>query len=114
MDAKRLLKILLSPKLRRKIRESIVSMRVTHLFGPKRIRLSGNEAVVTCVIKNGEFYIEPFIRHYSQMGFRHIFFLDNGSTDQTISIGERHSNVSICQSKLPIDTYQNYFKRYLA
>lgn len=114
MDAKRLLKILLSPKLRRKIRESIVSMRVTHLFGPKRIRLSGNEAVVTCVIKNGEFYIEPFIRHYSQMGFRHIFFLDNGSTDQTISIGEKYNNVSFCQSDLPIDTYQGLFKKYLA
>jgi hypothetical protein len=48
------------------------------------------------------------------MGFRHIFFLDNGSTDQTIPIAQRYANVSVCQSPLPIDTYQGLFKRYLA
>jgi hypothetical protein len=114
MYSKHLLKLFLPPKWRQKIRECIVSMNVTHLFGPRRIKLSGNEAVVTCVVKNGEFYIEPFIRHYSQMGFRHIFFLDNGSTDQTISIGEKYKNVSFCKSNLPIDTYQGLFKKYLA
>jgi hypothetical protein len=89
-------------------------MSVTHLYGPKRILLSSNEAVVTCVVKNGVFYIEQFIRHYSQMGFRHIFFLDNGSTDQTISIARKHKNVSVCESSLPIDTHQGLFKKYLA
>jgi len=96
------------------MRESVVSLNVTHLHGPKRIRLSRCDAVVTCVVKNGEFYIESFIKHYLQMGFRHIFFLDNGSSDQTISIARRHGNVSICQSTLPIGTYQGLFKKYLA
>lgn len=114
MSAKRLLKLLLPPKWRRMIREHIVSMKVTHLYGPKRIRLSSNEAVVTCLVKNGEFYIESFIRHYSQMGFRHIFFLDNGSSDQTISIAKRHKNVSVCQCNLPVDKHQGLFKKYLA
>lgn len=114
MSAKRLLKLLLPPKWRRMIREHIVSMKVTHLYGPKRIRLSRNEAVVTCLVKNGEFYIESFIRHYSQMGFRHIFFLDNGSSDQTISIAKRHKNVSVCQCNLPVDKNQGLFKKYLA
>lgn len=114
MPVKSLLKLVLPPRLKRKIRECIVSMNVTHLYGPKSIRLSGNEAVVTCVVKNGEFYIEQFIRHYTQMGVRHIFFLDNGSSDQTILIGKRHKNVSICQSNLPIEKYQDLFKKYLA
>ncbi len=114
MSEKRLLKLLLPPKWKHKIREHIVSMNVTHLYGPKRIRLSSNEAIVTCVVKNGEFYIEQFIRHSSQMGFRHIFFLDNGSSDQTISIAKRHKNVSVCESNLPIETYQGLFKKYLA
>jgi hypothetical protein len=114
MAMKRLLKLLMPPKWRRKVQEQLVSMNVTHLCGPKSIRLSRTEAVVTCVVRNGEFYIEPFIRHYSQMGFRHIFFLDNGSSDQTISIAKKHKNVSVCESALPIDGYQALFKKYLA
>jgi hypothetical protein len=48
------------------------------------------------------------------MGFRHIFFLDNGSTDQTISIARRCSNVSVWHCDLPIDAHQPLFKKYLA
>lgn len=105
---------MLPPAWRRKIREFAVSLNVTHLSGPKKLRLSRQDAVVTCVVKNGEFYMESFIRHHSRMGFRHIFFLDNGSTDQTIAIAQKHNNVSISQSTLPIDTYQGLFKKYLA
>lgn len=114
MSGERFLKLFLPPKWKDKIRERIVSMSATHLYGPERIRLSSNEAAVTCVIKNGEFYLDQFIRHYTQMGFRHIFFLDNGSTDQTIAIAKKHENVSICESSLPIDGHQALFKKYLA
>lgn len=112
--AKSLLKLLLPRKWRRTIREHFVPLTVTHICGPKRIRLSGNEAIVTCVVKNGEFYIESFITHYSRMGFRHIFLLDNGSTDQTVPIAKQHTNVSVCRSNLPIDGNQPLLKKYLA
>jgi Glycosyl transferase family 2 len=114
MVAKRVLKLLMPEKWRRKLREHIVSMSATHLHGLERIQLSDEEAIVTCLVKNGEFYMEQFIEHYSQMGFRHIFFLDNGSSDQTISIARRHKNVSVFQSKLPVDKHQGMFKKYLA
>jgi glycosyltransferase involved in cell wall biosynthesis len=107
-------KSLLPAGLRRAIRQQFVSYSATHVSGPKRLRLARNEAVVTCVVKNGEFYIESFIRHYLRMGFRHIFFLDNGSTDNTIAIAQQHPNVSICASSLPIEAYQRVFKSYLA
>jgi len=114
MLAKRILKRLLPADYRRTIRQLLVSQNVRHRNGPKRLRLAPNEAIVTCVVKNGEFYIESFIRHYLQMGFRHIFFLDNGSTDQTTAIAQQHPNVSICSSNLPIDAHQGPFKKYLA
>jgi hypothetical protein len=111
---KHLLKIILPPKWRRDLRERLVQLKVRHLYGPKRIQLSSNEAVVTCVVRNGAFYLDSFIRHYTQMGFRHIFFMDNGSTDQTISIARRYDNVSVCQCDLPIMAHQPLFKKYLA
>jgi hypothetical protein len=114
MSAKSVLKALLPPKWRHAMRERVVSRSVTHLFGPRSIRLARHEAVVTCVVKNGEFYLDSFIRHYSRMGFRHIFILDNGSTDQTISIAKSHNNVSVCASSLPIQAHQGSLKKYLA
>jgi hypothetical protein len=48
------------------------------------------------------------------MGFRHIFFLDNGSSDETLSTAKQYDNVSICQSTLPISANQRLFKKYLA
>ena len=114
MSAENIFHLLLSSKSRSRIRETIVSLDVKHLYGPRSIKMSANEAVVTCVAKNAEFYMEQFIRHYSLMGFRHIFFLDNGSDDETISIGKKHNNVSIFQSKLPVGTYLGFFKKFLA
>ncbi len=58
--------------------------------------------------------MESFIKHYLAMGFRHIFFLDNGSSDQTIAIAREYDKVSVCQCILPISTNQRLFKKYLA
>jgi Glycosyl transferase family 2 len=113
-SVKRLFKLLVPAQSRQKIRKGLVAINVTHLHGPRKIRLSRNEAAVTCVVKNGEFYIEPFIRHYTEMGFRHIFLLDNGSIDQTVSIAKKYDNVSVCQSTLAIQEHQGLFKQFLA
>ena len=108
------LKSLVPAGVRRTARQYYLSHAVRHLSGPKRLHLFRNEAVVTCVVKNGGFYMESFIRHYFRMGFRHIFFLDNGSTDSTISVAQQYPNVTVCASDLPIEAYQRLFKRYLA
>jgi Glycosyl transferase family 2 len=113
MLAKRIVKQLLPSKWRRKFRECIISMNVKHVHGPRKIRLGANEAVVTCIVRNGEFYMERFIRHHFRLGFRHLVFLDNGSTDRTIEIAKQHNNVSIFTSTLPIEMYQPLLKKRL-
>jgi hypothetical protein len=111
---KDLSKLIIPVALRRNLREYQVARTIVHLHGPVRISLAPDEAAVTCVIKNGEFYIEQFIEHYFQMGFRHVFFLDNGSTDRTIALAKQHDRVSVCHSSLPIQANQGLFKRYLS
>lgn len=101
-------------KFKRKIEELTVYFFTRHIWGEKSIRLSEDEAVVTCVVKNGEYYLKNFINHYQKLGFRHIFLLDNGSTDSTSEIAKKYKNVSIYQCKLPIDKYQKIYKHYLA
>ncbi len=111
---KHLIKRAMPLKWRREIRKRALPLTVTHLHGPARVQLRSDEAIVTCVVKNGEFYMESFIEHYTRMGFRHIFFLDNGSADQTISIAKKYNNVSVCQSTLSIEANQGLYKGYLA
>ena len=114
MLARDLLKSLMPDKWKRMIRYQLVKTQVSHVHGPKTVQISKDEAAVTCAVKNGEFYIESFINHYTQMGFRHIFFLDNGSTDGTLSIARKYNYVSVFRSTLPIEAHQGLFKRYLA
>src|SRR5579862_8487263 len=113
LSTRRFLDLVVTPGLRRAARERLVSLSVTHLHGPRRVRLSRNEGAVTCVVRNGAFYVEAFIRHYTRMGFKHIFFLDNGSGDDTLSLIKKHDNVSVCTSSLPVDANQGLFKKYL-
>jgi hypothetical protein len=65
-------------------------------------------------VRNGEDYVDSFLQHYFQLGCRHIFFLDNGSTDNTIPIAQQHPNVTVYSSDLPINGYQALLKKWLA
>jgi Glycosyl transferase family 2 len=113
-SAKSIVGALLPVALKSKLREQHIDRNIVHLFGPRSVSLSGDEAAVTCVVKNGAYYIESFIEHYMEMGFSHIFFLDNGSTDDTLSIARRYSNVSASRCTLPINSHQRLFKKHLA
>lgn len=99
---------------KRKFYEYIASFSINHQHGKRTIQLSNSEAAVTCLVKNGEFYIESFIVHYQRMGFRHIFFLDNGSTDQTIPIAKKHKDVTIYTTTLPVGKFQAVLKKIMA
>jgi Glycosyl transferase family 2 len=114
MFAKSVVGKLVPLKLRSKLREQHVSMNITHLYGPRAVQLSKDEAAVICVLRNGEYYIDSFIEHYSKLGFRHFFFLDNGSSDETLSLIRNYHNVSVWKSTLPINSNQRLFKKYLA
>jgi hypothetical protein len=65
-------------------------------------------------VKNGGFYIESFIRHHLAMGVRHIFLLDNGSSDRTLEIARAFSCVSGFRTDLPVGKYQKVLKRVFA
>lgn len=84
------------------------------LSGPRSVRLGAGEAAVTCLVKNGDYYLPDFIEHYLGLGFRHIFLLDNGSTDETVGIASAYDQVSVYRCELPVGRYQAMLKRRLA
>ena len=87
--------------------------RVYHVYGKARLTYSQDELVVICVVRNGQLYVNSFIKHYFALGVKHIVFLDNGSTDDTIPIASRYDNVTILKTNLPYSKYENLMKNYL-
>ncbi len=83
------------------------------IHGPPDIFYNKDELAVVCLVKNAEYYINSFISHYFDLGVKHIFFLDNGSTDNTIEFIKQYDNVTIFSSSLSFKKYKLKMKRFL-
>jgi Glycosyl transferase family 2 len=96
------------------LRGLILPMRVRHMHGPKRVVYNSDELIVICVVRNGELYVDSFLKHYKDIGVKHFVFLDNGSTDGTLEILCSSKNVTVLTTLVPYRRYENSMKRYLA
>jgi glycosyltransferase involved in cell wall biosynthesis len=96
------------------VRPRLVPLFTRHLHGEENLETSSNDVVLICVVRNGERYIESFIRHYRGLGIRHMVFLDNGSTDGTIQRLQQYPDVTLLQCNRRYDQYENAMKTYLA
>src|SRR5262249_61669741 len=86
---------------------------IQHIHGRVSLNYSDDELVVVCVVRNGCIYINSFIKHYFTLGVKHIVFLDNGSSDNTIKLASTYSNVTVLKTDLPYSKYENVMKDYL-
>ena len=91
----------------------IVRLSIRHVHGSKYIPYTRDELIVLCLVRDGERYIKSFIEHYFALGVKHIVFLDNGSTDATVTIAQRYSHITILSSRRPYRLYETCMKRYL-
>jgi len=84
-----------------------------HLHGPEEVDYGVDEFVVLVQLYNGEPYVKPLLEHYFSMGAKHVFFLDNGSTDGCVEILKGYDNVSVFRTGRPYKTYNVAIKRHL-
>lgn len=87
------------------------SVRLLH--GPEEVQYNTSELVVLCLVRDGRPYVRAFVEHYLSLGAKHIFLLDNGSTDGTLEVASEYESVTMLQSTLPFKTYQATMKQYL-
>ena len=73
-----------------------------------------DEVILICVVRNGAYYVDSFVNHHVSLGIRHIVFLDNDSTDDTVKLASAHDRVTVLSTKLPYRDYENLMKAYLA
>jgi glycosyltransferase involved in cell wall biosynthesis len=91
----------------------LIQQNSKRLFGPEEVDLSQEDVIVLVRIKNGEEYIIPFINHYLQLGVKHLFFLDNGSSDKTLELASQFKEVTVLQTLLPYKQYKMAFFHFL-
>src|SRR5215212_3091060 len=93
--------------------EQIPPDSIEHLYGPEQVPYEQDELVLLCLVRNGRPYVNSFVEHYTSLGVKHLFFLDNGSTDGTIEALKQYENVSVLHTGLPFKRYQVSMRQYL-
>src|SRR5215203_2830578 len=93
--------------------EQVLGSSIEHLHGPEEVDYEPDELVVVCNVRDGRPYVKSFVEHYRSLGAKHLFFLDNNSTDGTVEALQNYDNTTVLRSKLPYKGYRLAFKRFL-
>src|SRR5215217_6394013 len=91
----------------------ILHFNIEHVHGPEEVNYGPDELVVVCLVRDSRPYVKSFVEHYSSLGAKHLFFLDNGSTDGTVEALKNYNNVTVLQTMLPYKEYKHLMKQYL-
>lgn len=112
-DAKRPL-YAINNRLRERLvraREAIAGA-IQLVHGPADVNCARDEAVVLCLVRDGETWIDTFVRHYTRLGVKHIFFLDNGSRDNTIRRASRFDHVTVYRTDIGFKYFEVGLRRW--
>src|SRR5215211_4915795 len=93
--------------------EQALRSSIEHLHGPQEVDYEPDELVVVCLVRDGRPYVKSFVEHYRSLGAKHLFFLDNGSTDGTVEALKNYNNTTVLRSKLPFKEYKHLMRQYL-
>src|SRR5215216_230257 len=93
--------------------EQVLRSSIEHLHGPEEVDYEPDELVVVCNVRDGRPYVKSFVEHHFALGVKHLFFLDNGSTDGTVEALKNYDNTTMLRTELPWKEYELLFKHYL-
>ena len=93
--------------------EQIPPNSIEHLYGPEQVPYAEDELVLLCLLRDGRPYLKSFLEHHFSMGVKHLFFLDNGSTDGTVEALKEYENVTVLHTGLPFERYELSMRQYL-
>jgi len=65
---------------------------------------------LVAIFKNESHILEEFIHHYTKQGVDHLFFIDNGSTDNYMDIIKKFNNVTLTIDSTPYMQTKHYNK----
>lgn len=86
---------------------------VTQLRVAAPVEIGPADLTVLCLVRNGAAHLPTFLRYYERLGVKHLVFLDNGSTDETLEMLSACPLATVLSSHLPFSRYEEAFKRLM-
>lgn len=87
---------------------------VQHVHGPATLDVPKSEVLAIVLVRDGSYYMDVFFEHYRRLGVQHFAFIDNGSTDDTLTRLMREPGVIVDQCTLPLAGYEDLIRQYPA
>ncbi|WP_082020506.1 glycosyltransferase family 2 protein [Leisingera sp. ANG-M1] len=85
-----------------------------HLHGPASRFAAPEEVVLIALVRDGEYYLDVFFKHYRQLGVSAFVFCDNGSSDGTLERIRQEPGTAVLRSARPWLQIENTFRNYAA
>ena len=85
-----------------------------HIHGPRTLDVPDGEVLAIVLVRNGSYYMDAFFAYYRGLGIKHFAFIDNGSTDDTITRLKTEPGVVIDICPLPLAGYEDLIRQYPA
>ncbi|MEO7040256.1 MAG: glycosyltransferase family 2 protein [Gemmatimonadaceae bacterium] len=86
---------------------------IRHVHGPLQVDCAEDELVVLSIGRDAAPWLDDFVEHHLSIGARQIFFLDNGSTDDTLARAARHDRVTAFTTTLSFKRYEVGLRRWI-
>jgi glycosyltransferase involved in cell wall biosynthesis len=71
-----------------------------------QVDLGADDVGVVCLMRDAAYFVGSFIDYHRALGVRHIVIVDNGSSDETVSIAAGFDDVTIIRNTLPAKIYE--------
>lgn len=86
---------------------------IQHVHGPANVDVGEDELVVLCIGREAEPWVTSFVEHHLALGAKHIFYLDNGSEDDTVARLSRYDHVSVFTTDISFKRYEVGLRRWI-
>lgn len=99
------------------IRRVLVRLRmrfeVRHVSGVLDPKLDSDDVIALITIKDGARYLPSFLEYHRKLGVRHFFFLDNGSSDETLALLHNATDATVIATALTYKKNDAVFAKYM-
>lgn len=86
---------------------------IERVHGPADVEADNDELVVLCIGRDAELWVHSFVEHHLALGAKHVFYLDNGSTDGTVERLARQRHVTVFRTTLSFKRYEVGLRRWI-
>lgn len=83
---------------------------IAHVAGPAMTRLGPHDVALVLLGRNVGYFLAENVARHRAMGVRHVVYLDNGSTDDSVKIMSGIENVTVATCGAQFRTHQNWIR----